>query len=95
MIAAFEEAQAAVAPIYDVRDIAEDPQYAALESIVHVPDEELGSVALQNVVFRLSDTPGEIRWAGPPKGAHSEEVLGGLGYGADDIARLREAGVVA
>ncbi|MBV2366560.1 CaiB/BaiF CoA transferase family protein [Streptomonospora nanhaiensis] len=95
VIAAFEEAQAAVAPIYDVRDIAEDPQYAALESIVHVPDEELGSVALQNVVFRLSDTPGEIRWAGPPKGAHSEEVLGGLGYGADDIARLREAGVVA
>ncbi|MDA0564133.1 CoA transferase [Streptomonospora sp. S1-112] len=95
VIAAFEEAQAAVAPIYDVRDIAHDPQYAALESIVHVPDEELGSVALQNVVFRLSETPGGIRWAGPPKGAHSDEVLGALGYGADDIARLREAGVVA
>ncbi|MFC3995618.1 CaiB/BaiF CoA transferase family protein [Nocardiopsis sediminis] len=95
VIGAFEQAQAAIAPIYDVRDIAADPQYAALGSIVHVPDDELGTVAMQNVPFRLSETPGEIRWAGPPLGAHSDEILGGLGYGADDIARLRAAGVVA
>ncbi|MFC7328326.1 CaiB/BaiF CoA transferase family protein [Marinactinospora rubrisoli] len=95
VIAAFEEAQAAIAPIYDVRDIAVDPQYAALGSIVHVPDDELGSVAMQNVAFRLSETPGEIRWAGPPLGAHSDEILGELGYTAADIGRLRAAGVVA
>ncbi|MFC4565557.1 CaiB/BaiF CoA transferase family protein [Nocardiopsis mangrovi] len=95
VIDAFEQAQAAIAPIYDVRDISTDPQYAALGSIVHIPDEELGTVAMQNVPFRLSETPGEIRWAGPPMGAHSEEVLGGLGYTPGDIARLRAAGVVA
>ncbi|WP_067964257.1 CaiB/BaiF CoA transferase family protein [Nocardiopsis trehalosi] len=95
VVAAFEEAQAAVAPIYDVSDIVADPQYAALGSIVHVPDDELGSVAMQNVLFRLSETPGEIRWAGPPLGAHSDEVLGGLGYTAEEIAALRAAGAVA
>jgi crotonobetainyl-CoA:carnitine CoA-transferase CaiB-like acyl-CoA transferase len=95
VVAAFEEAQAAVAPIYDVSDIATDPQYAALGSIVHVPDDELGSVAMQNVLFRLSETPGEIRWAGPPLGAHSDEVLGGLGYTAEEIAALRATGAVA
>ncbi|GAB3445571.1 CoA transferase [Streptomonospora sediminis] len=95
VVAAFEEAQAAVAPVYDVRDIANDPQYAALGSIVRLPDGELGEVAMQNVPFRLSETPGEIRWAGPPLGAHSDEVLGGLGYTPADLARLRESGVIA
>lgn len=95
VIDAFEQAQAAIAPIYDVRDIATDPQYAALDSVVHVPDDELGSVAMQNVLFRLSETPGEIRWAGPPMGAHSDEILAGLGYADTDIERLRGAGVIA
>ena len=64
VIARFEEAQAAVAPIYDVADIAVDPQYAALGTFVEVPDEELGTVTVQNVLFRLSETPGEVRWPG-------------------------------
>ena len=95
VIAAFEEVQAAVAPIYDVRDIAEDPQYAALGTFVEVPDEELGSLTMQNVLFRLSDTPGEIRWPGRPLGHDTDEVLGDLDYPQDRIARLREDGVIA
>ncbi|MEU4578584.1 CaiB/BaiF CoA transferase family protein [Nonomuraea sp. ATR24] len=95
VIARFEEAQAAVAPIYDVTDIAEDPQYAALGTFVEVPDEELGSVVMQNVLFRLSDTPGEVRWPGRRLGRDTDEVLGELGYAAADLARLRESGVIA
>ncbi|MEO3870930.1 CoA transferase [Nonomuraea sp. B12E4] len=95
VIAAFEEAQAAVAPIHDVSDLAEDPQYAALGTFVEVPDPELGSVTMQNVVFRMSDTPGEIRWPGRPLGRDTDEVLGGLGYGGERITELREAGVIA
>lgn len=95
VIAAFEEVQAAVAPIYDVRDIAEDPQYAALGTFVEVQDEELGSLTMQNVLFRLSDTPGEIRWPGRPLGHDTDEVLGELDYPEDRIARLREDGVIA
>ncbi|MFG6195264.1 CaiB/BaiF CoA transferase family protein [Nonomuraea sp. JJY05] len=95
VIARFEEAQAAVAPIYDVSDIAEDPQYAALKTFVEVPDEELGSVTLQNVLFRLSDTPGEIRWPGRRLGRDTDEVLAELDYSGEAIAALREEGVIA
>ncbi|MEU6728082.1 CoA transferase [Nonomuraea wenchangensis] len=95
VIARFEEAQAAVAPIYDVTDIARDPQYEALGTFVELPDEELGSVTMQNVMFRLSDTPGEIRWPGRPLGRDTDEVLGELDYSRERVAELREAGVIA
>lgn len=76
VLAAFEEAEAAVAPIYDAADILADPQFAARESIVTVDDDELGPIRMQNVLFRLSRTPGRIRWAGRPKGSANDEVLG-------------------
>ena len=94
VVRAFEEAQAAVAPIYDVRDVLTDPQFAALGSLVRVPDPELGSVLMQNVLFRLSETPGEIRSAGPSIGQHTEEVLGELGIDPEEIAELRRKGAV-
>lgn len=94
VVRAFEEAQAAVAPIYDVRDVLADPQFAALGSLVRVPDPDLGSVLMQNVLFRLSDTPGGITSAGPRLGQHTEEVLGELGITADEVAGLRAKGAL-
>jgi len=94
VVAAFEAAQAAVAPVYDITDVVSDPQYAALGSLTTVEDDELGPVLMQNVLFRLSATPGVIRSAGPRLGQHTAEVL--AGYGVDDarLAELRRAGVV-
>src|SRR5690606_22153376 len=89
VVARFEEAQAAVAPVYDVTDIAADPQYAALNTFAELPDEEVGSVTLQNVLFRLSGPPGEVRWPGRPLGRDTAAVLGELSYPPDEIARLR------
>ncbi|MEU4328906.1 CaiB/BaiF CoA transferase family protein [Nonomuraea dietziae] len=95
VVARFEEAQAAIAPIYNVKDIAEDPQYEALNTFVELPDEELGSVTVQNVLFRLSETPGEVRWTGRPLGRDTDEVLGELDYTPERIKQLRENGVIA
>ncbi|WP_192388192.1 CaiB/BaiF CoA transferase family protein [Burkholderia cepacia] len=94
VIAEFERAQAAVAPIYDVADVLRDPQYAALGSVVSVPDAELGAFRTHNVPFRLSDAPGAIRWGGPARGTHNDEVFGALGLERHEIADLTERGIV-
>ncbi|MFD9947339.1 CaiB/BaiF CoA transferase family protein [Nonomuraea sp. NPDC059023] len=95
VIAAFETAQAAIAPIYEISDIAEDPQYAALNTFVDLPDPELGTVTMQNVMFRMSETPGEIRWPGRPLGHDTDTILTELHYTPEQITTLREAGVIA
>ncbi|GAB2857034.1 CoA transferase [Actinoallomurus bryophytorum] len=94
VVAAFEEAQAAVAPIYDVRDVLADPQFAALDSITTVDDDELGPLRMQNVLFRLGRTPGRITSAGPSLGQHTAEVLARYGVDEAELARLREQGKV-
>ncbi|MEU9501211.1 CoA transferase [Streptomyces sp. NPDC048196] len=94
VLSAFELAEAAIAPVYDVRDVLADPQYAALGSITEVPDDELGPLRMQNVLFRLSETPGAIRWAGRPHGADTDGVLAALGLDEGEITGLREAGAL-
>jgi crotonobetainyl-CoA:carnitine CoA-transferase CaiB-like acyl-CoA transferase len=95
VVAAFEEAGAAVAPIYDVRDVLRDPQFEALRSIVSVADPELGSVRMQNVMFRLGEGGGSVEWAGRPLGHDNAGVYGDLvGLGPRELDDLREAGVV-
>jgi len=95
VIEEFEAAEAAVAPIYDIRDVLEDPQYKALDSITTVPDEELGPIRMQNVMFRLSATPGRIRFAGRKVGADTEAVLSEcLGIGPERVTELRAKGAL-
>ena len=95
VLSAFNEAEAAIAPVYDARDIVEDPHVQAARMLVEVEDPELGTVMMHNVMWRMSKTPGSIRWTGRAMGADTDEVLGGeLGLSAEDLAQLREAGVI-
>ncbi|MBM3791206.1 MAG: CoA transferase, partial [Acidobacteria bacterium] len=95
VFAAFEQAEAAVAPIYDIRHIMQDPQFRALASIATVDDPDLGPLRMQNVMFRLCETPGAIRWAGRAIGADNAEVYGELlGLGAERLRDLAAQGVV-
>jgi crotonobetainyl-CoA:carnitine CoA-transferase CaiB-like acyl-CoA transferase len=91
----FEEAHAAIAPIYDIGQIMEDPQYQALDSITSVDDPDLGSVKMQNVMFRMSNTPGRIRWAGRRLGQDNQAVYcEELGLSEADLTELHEKGVL-
>ena len=94
VLAAFEKAEAAVAPIQDVTDVMADPQYQALDTITTLPDPDLGPLRMQNVLFRLSSTPGAIRWAGRAHGADTEQVLAELGLTPAELTALREEGAV-
>ena len=82
------EAQVPCGMVAAIDEIFEDAQYRARENIVLVDDPRAGDVAVQNVVPRMSGTPGEIESLGPALGAHNREVYGGL-LGMSD-ARIKE-----
>ncbi len=74
---------------------AQDPQFQALESVTTVDDPELGPIKMQNVMCRLSDTPGQIKWAGHRVGQDNAEVYGELlGLNAEQLQALSEKGVI-
>lgn len=88
----FERAGAAAAPVNDVRSAMNDPQMLARGNVRAVPDDELGGpIRMQNVVGRLSRTPGDIRHAGPRVGQHNREILVEQ-LGLSEV-QLREAGI--
>ena len=91
----FEEFQAAIAPIYSIADIFLDPQYRSRETITTVEDPRLGSVRIQNVVPRMSETPGALRHLGPDLGAHNRAIyVEKLGYSDADLEGWKAEGVV-
>jgi crotonobetainyl-CoA:carnitine CoA-transferase CaiB-like acyl-CoA transferase len=95
VVRAFEDAGAALAPIYDVEQLMNDPQVIARDVITSVHDEDLGAVKMQNLMFRLSATPGGIRHPGRRLGQDNDEVYADLlGLDGDKLDQLREEGVI-
>ncbi len=94
VITAFEDAGAAVAPIYDIAQVIADPQYQALNSIVSVPDEDLGTVRMQNLPFRMSNGVGAVKHGGRRLGRDTDQVLRDVLQMSDsDILALHKSGV--
>ncbi len=94
VLAAFEEAGAAIAPVYDAGDVLADPQLAALGSISTVEDPQLGPLKMPNVISRLSETPGRILHTGGRHGCDNAAVFGELGVKPAELALLREERVI-
>jgi crotonobetainyl-CoA:carnitine CoA-transferase CaiB-like acyl-CoA transferase len=95
VVAAFDEAGAALFPVYDVAQLVADPQVQARDAVTTVNDEDLGPLRMQNVWFRLRRTPGRIRFTGRRLGQDTDAVLAErLGHTPEEIAALHEKGVV-
>jgi crotonobetainyl-CoA:carnitine CoA-transferase CaiB-like acyl-CoA transferase len=69
----FRRVDAAIAPVLDMADIFQDEHFRSRRIITDV-----GGVVMQNLVARLSKTPGGIRHPGRGFGADTEEVLAEL-----------------
>jgi crotonobetainyl-CoA:carnitine CoA-transferase CaiB-like acyl-CoA transferase len=96
VMAAFQEGQAVIGPVYSIADIFKDAQYQAREMLTKVIDPRLGPVTVQNVVPRLSLTPGRVRHLGLDLGADTAQILGKeLGHSSTELRALQEAGVIA
>jgi crotonobetainyl-CoA:carnitine CoA-transferase CaiB-like acyl-CoA transferase len=94
IINTLEEVRVPVGPIYSVEDMLSDPQYQArgMFEQVEIDGEPLKIPA---ILPKLADTPGRTDWPGGEVGSHNEYVLGEiLSLDDEEIARLREAGVI-
>ncbi len=82
--------------IYDMADVAADPQFRARGMVEPVEDPRLGEVLHPGVVPKFSDGEGGgVRWTGPDIGADNEIVLRDIaGLSLDDIADLKKRGVI-
>lgn len=95
VVETFLDARIPVAPVNTVADIVHDPHVQARGDVVTVDDPDVGPIRMVAPLARLSETPAEIRWAGPALGAHTDEVLREwLDLAADEIGSLRDRGVI-
>jgi crotonobetainyl-CoA:carnitine CoA-transferase CaiB-like acyl-CoA transferase len=94
VLEAFTTAGAAIAPVYNAQDVVEDPHIRETEMLVEVEDEDLGPLLQHNVMFRLSESPGRIRFTGRALGQDTDAILTDLGYTESDIAQLKKSEVI-
>ncbi|OES44587.1 carnitine dehydratase [Domibacillus iocasae] len=81
--------------IYSIEDIVNDAHYQARGMIKEIEVEGIGKLMVPGVVPKLSETPGEIEWAGPELGQHDEEIfLQKLKLTEEQIELLKEKGII-
>ena len=91
----FERVGGAVAPVYSSKDIVEDTHIRETKMLIEVEDPDLGPVLQHNVMWKMSESPGRIRFTGREPGADTDDILmNELGYSAQEIDDLRQQGVV-
>ena len=95
VMATFEDAGAAIAPIYDMEQVVNDPHVRATQMITTVDDDDLGPLRMQNLPFHLTGSPGAIRFAGRKLAQDNEHVYAErLGLDRKRIEQLRADGVI-
>ena len=93
-MAIFEAAEVTANPVYEIDQLLDDPHVHERGVLVEAPDEEAGSVLMHNVIPRLSETPGRLRFAGARRwgSTHDLRSCEAIGVaGADRCARRRSA----
>jgi len=93
-IARLEAAGVPCGPIYRLGDVFTDPHVLETGLVREMEHPSAGMIRFPGPPYRFSQSPTELREPPPRLGEHSESVLARLGYSADDIRQLRDAGVL-
>lgn len=93
----FEEHEAAIGPVYNMADVAEDEHFEARDAVITVPDPDGDGddeIGMRGVFPKLSETPGRVNHAGPEVGSHAREILAERTSATkEEVERLAERGV--
>lgn len=82
-------------PIYDIKQIMNDPQVKDREMFVEIEHPTLGEITVNGCAIKLGDTPASVRTPAPELGQDNDEVLKEyLGITDEAIATYREEGVL-
>lgn len=84
-----------MAPVLGLDEALEHEHHRAREMVTELDDPSLGKVRHVGVGIKLSETPARLRSTAPVAGQHTAEVLQMLGYGAGDVASLKQQGAIA
>jgi crotonobetainyl-CoA:carnitine CoA-transferase CaiB-like acyl-CoA transferase len=95
VMAVFEAAEVAAAPIYDARQLLSDEHLLARGTFIQVDDPDFGTATVQGPVVVMSETPGRVDHLGQDLGADNDAIYGGLlGIDAEHLAALRASGTI-
>lgn len=90
-----EKAGVPAGNIYRVPEMLEDAHFKAREAIIRVTHGKNDTIAMQNIIPKLSETPGVIRRSGPELGEHNDDIYRGLlGYDDAKMKALSDAGII-
>ncbi len=95
VLSVMEAARVPAGRVYTARDIHEDPHYRARDMILRQRTREGYELDVPGIVPKLSATPGTVRSSAPRLGEDTDAVLREMGLSAEQIAVLRDKGVIA
>ena len=81
-----------VGAVNSLSEVFDDPQVRHRDMLVHHDDAEGKPARQVGTGIKLSDTPSRFRYPAPQPGQDTNEILFGLGYGEEDLKRLRQQG---
>ena len=84
------------APIYDVKQVTEDPHIAgAREMFIEIEDPDVGAVKVTNSQIKMTETKPGFKSPAPALGQHNREIYGGmLGFTEEQLNKMKEDGVI-
>ncbi|MCH8902154.1 MAG: CoA transferase, partial [Chloroflexi bacterium] len=93
-LALFDERGVPAGPFKFTEELLDDPQVIANDLQVDVEHSLVGTVRVVGPPLQMSETPLAVQGASPALSEHTDEILSSLGYAADEIAALRQAGTI-